>query len=159
MRGQYLEPITDDVKERFLDLIEAGHTRPEAAAAVDQSARVFRSMCNPASHRYDPGFAEAYAELTKKDGAFDNGMLERLEHAAFERAIRSSDRLLEKLLIIYSPEWKIHQPQAMQINLNIDEIRATFGELSDETLQQMMAELETKKMKQLEMPVIDVDAK
>ncbi len=161
MRGQYLEPITEDTKERFLDLIASGHTRPEAAAAVDQSARVFRSICNPKSHRYDEDFAERYAELTAKDGEHDQAMLERLENAAFERALRSSDRLLEKLLINKSPEWAIHRPQAMQINLNVDEIRATFGELSDETLQQMMAELETKKTRQLEpgLPIIDVDAK
>ncbi len=154
MRGQYLEPITDDVKERFLDLIANGMTRPEAAAAVDQSARVFRSICNPKSHRYDEDFAERYAELTAKDGEHDQAMLERLENAAFERALRSSDRLLEKLLINKSPEWAIHRPQAMQINFNVDEFRAEITRQPTETIE---AYVEKKRAELEQGDIIDVE--
>ncbi len=154
MRGQYLEPVTDDMKERFLDLIASGHTRPEAAAAVDQSARVFRSICNPKSHRYDEDFAERYAELTVKDGEHDQAMLERLENAAFERALRSSDRLLEKLLINKSPEWAIHRPQAMQINFNVDEFRAEITQQPTATIE---AYVEKKRAELEQGDIIDVE--
>ncbi len=161
MRGQYLEPLTEDVKERFLELIEAGYSRPEAAAAVDQSARIFRSICNPQSHRYDEDFAERYEELTVKDGQHDQAMLERLENAALERALRSSDRLLEKLLINKSPEWAIHRPQAMQINFNkTEQLAVILPELSNEEILEIRARIENS-IGQLEPgpPVIDVDAK
>lgn len=150
MRGQYVEPITEDLKEKFLDLIASGYTRPEAASALDSSARQFRSLCNPASHRYDDVFAKAYAKLTEKDGEHHHALAERLQQAAIERGLRSSDRLLEKLLIITHPEWAVHRPQAMQINFKVDEMRAVFAELSDDTLQQMVAELQQKETRQIE---------
>ncbi len=161
MRGQHIEPLTDDIKDKFLDYIEAGYTRPEAAAAVDQSARVFRSICNPNSHRYDENFARQYEALTEKDGLHERAMLERLENAAFERALRSSDRLLEKLLINKSPEWAIHRPQAMQINFNkTEQLAVILPELSTEEILQLRDRIENG-IGQIEAgpPVIDVDAK
>ncbi len=145
MRGQYVQPIDEEMKEKFLDLVANGHTRPEAAAALDASPRQFRSLCNPQSHRYDEEFHRRYDKLVEKDGEHHSALVERLHTAAVERGLRSSDRLLEKLLITYHPDWAIHRPQAMQINFNIDEIRATFSELSDDTLQTMIHELEQKK--------------
>ena len=58
-----------------------------------------------------------------------------MREAGLERAIRSSDRLLEKYSIIHDPDWAVHKPQSMQINFNIDEIRAEFAQLPDEALQ------------------------
>jgi len=149
MRGQYVEPITEDLKEKFLDLIASGYTRPEAAAALDASARQFRSLCNPQSHRYDDDFHRRYTKLTEKDGEHHSAMIERLQTAAIERGLRSSDRLLEKLLITYHPDWSIHRPQAMQINFKVDEMRAVFAELSDDTLEKMVLELQSKEQGQL----------
>ena len=157
MRGQYLQPITDDLKEKFLDLIASGYTRPEAAQALDCSARQFRSLCNPQSHRYDEDFHRQYDQLTAKDGEHHAALVERLRAATLERGLRSSDRLLEKLNVIYDPDWSVHRPQAMQINFNIDEIRATFGELSDETLLQMKAELENRRAIEAA-EIVDTDA-
>ena len=160
MRGSYIEPLTDDLKEKFLDLIAQGYTRPEAAAAVDSNARVFRSLCNPQSHRYDEDFHRRYTKLTEKDGEHHHALVERLENAAVERAIRSSDRLLEKLLINKSPEWAIHRPQAMQINFKSEQMAVMLPELSTETLERARQDLlESKKMKELPPgpPDIDVD--
>lgn len=146
MRGSYVEPITDDLKEKFLDLVASGYTRPEAAAALDSSARQFRSLCNPQSHRYDEDFHRRYSKLTEKDGEHHAGLVERFRAAGIERALRSSDRLLEKYSVIYDPDWAVHKPQSMQINFNIDEIRAEFGERSTEELrayvEKKQAELE-----------------
>jgi hypothetical protein len=161
MRGQYLEPIDDDMKERFLDLIAEGHSRPEAAKALDASPRQFRAMCNPQSRSYDEEFARQYDVLTEKGGEHDTAVAERLRAAGLDRAInRGSDRLLEKYSVIYDPEWAVHRPQAMQINFNIDEIRAEFAQLPDEALQAYV-ELQTKKVGELEpgLPVIDVESK
>ncbi len=147
MRGSYIEPIDEDIKERFLDFIGRGFTRPEAAAAVDRTARQFRALCSPESHNYDPDFAEEYERLTAPDGEQKQGMVERLEEAAVVRAIRSSDRLLEKLLVIHSPDWAVHKPQGMQVNFNSIEqrLQVIFPQLSTETLEQMAREIEERK--------------
>ncbi len=155
MRGQDTEPIDEQTKEQFLGLIEAGYTRPEAAAQLDSSARVFRSLCSPKSNRYDENFARQYESLTEKDGVHEKAMLERLENAAYERAIRSSDRLLEKLLINKSPEWAIHRPQAMQINFNkTEQLAVILPELSNEEILELRGRIESN-MRQIGPPDIE----
>lgn len=149
MRGSYVEPITDDLKEKFLDLVASGYTRPEAAAALDASPRQFRSLCNPQSHRYDEDFHRRYAKLTERDGEHHAALVERLRAATLERGLRSSDRLLEKLNVIYDPDWEVHKPQAMQMNFKVDEMKVLFAGLSDDTLQKMVFELEQKQQGEL----------
>lgn len=145
IQGSRYEEITDDLKERFLDLVAQGYTRPEAAAALGANPRQLRACCSPQSHRYDDKFAKAYAEITEKDGEHQTGLVERLRTAGIERAIRSSDRLLEKYSIIHDPDWAVHKPQSMQINFNIDEIRAEFAQLPDDALQAYVAQLQKQK--------------
>lgn len=145
-QGSYYEPITEELKEKFLDLVASGYTRPEAAAALDSSARQFRALCNPQSQHYDGAFAHEYARITEPEGEHHAGLVERLRTAGIERAVRSSDRLLEKYSIIHDPEWAVHKPQSMQINFNIDEIRAEFSQLPDAALQAYVAQ----KQKELE---------
>lgn len=157
MRGHYVEEITDDLKERFLDLIADGFTRQEAAKAVGSTPRQFRALCSPKSHRYDEEFARQYAKLTEKDGEHQDGLVERLETAAIERAIRSSDPLLTKLLTIHSKDWAIHRPQAMQLNFNADKMQLLFPNLSTETLEQMKRDLEQKRMGELPPGPPDID--
>lgn len=157
MRGQHMEPIDEDLKERFLDLVANGHTRPEAAKALDANARQFRALCNPASHRYDEEFARQYAKLTEKDGEQETALVERLRSAGIERAVRSSDRLLEKYSTIYDPDWEVHRPQAMQLNFNnVEQLAVILPELSKDQLLELKKTLEAKQqMKQLGPPDID----
>ncbi len=160
MRGRYIDPIGDDDKQNFLDFIARGLTRPEAAEATGPNfnARQFRALCSPKSHTYDPEFAAEYERLTAPDGEQEEGLLERLEEAAVTRAIRSSDRLLEKLLINKSPEWAVHRPQSMQINFNkTEQLAVILPELSDEELLQLRQRIESN-MKQLPPGPPDIDA-
>jgi hypothetical protein len=159
VRGHYTEPLTDELKDRFLDLIESGYTRPEAAEAVGSTARIMKSICNPESHRYDENFARTYHSLTRKGGQQEEMMAERLQDEAIRRGLRSSDRLLEKLLAIYHERWEIHRPQALRMDIQIDEIKMLFSGMSDETLQTVIRELESKKQLQAAPDdVIDADA-
>lgn len=153
MRGTSYE-LDDDLKARFLDLVAQGYTRPEAAAALDGNARQYRALCNPASPNYDDKFAKAYAEITEPDGEHHTGLVERLRTATLERALRNSDRLLEKVNIIHDPDWAVHKPQSMQINFNIDEIRQEFRQLPDGDLEAYIE----KKQRELEAgDVIDAE--
>lgn len=150
IQGTHYEEITDDLKQRFLELVGQGYTRHEAATALGASPRQLRACCNPNSyHWYDETFAKEYARITEPDGEHHAGLVERLRSAGIERALRSSDRLLEKYSVIYDPDWEVHRPQSMQINFNIDEIRAEFAQLPDEALQAYVAQLQDRQ-KQLE---------
>ncbi len=158
MRGTSYE-LDDTLKERFLDLIAQGYTRPEAAAALDGSARQYRALCNPKSPNYDERFADQYAKLTEPGGEQKEGIAERLEDAALQRGLRSSDRLLEKLLVIHSPDWAVHRPQAMQINFNkTEQLAVILPEMSEEELLQLRQRIESN-MRQIGPPDIDQDPK
>ena len=161
MRGHYTEPVTDETKERFLDLIASGHTRPEAAEALDASARVFRALCNPAGPRYDETFARQYAYLTEDHGEHEQALAERLQDEAIRRGLRSSDRLLEKNLAIYHRRWEIHRPQAFRMEINIDTAKMFLANMPDEMLNQYIYELEAKHQHELleaTPPPADADA-
>lgn len=147
VRGQWVDPIDDDMKEQFLELVATGHRRPEAAKALGASPRQFRSLCSPDSYRYDEDFARRYAKLTEENGEHEENLAERLEAAAIERAIRSSDPLLTKLLAIYHPNWKAHLPQeALRItNVNVEELRMLVPNLPDEALREIVATWERQK--------------
>jgi hypothetical protein len=79
------EPISDDLKEKYLDLIASGYTRYEAASALGSSASQFRRLCNPASHLYDKDFHRLM------ESGLESGLaafVERLR-AAIERGFQS----------------------------------------------------------------------
>tara|TARA_R110000868_G_scaffold45454_2_gene150971 strand:- start:1188 stop:1676 length:489 start_codon:yes stop_codon:yes gene_type:complete len=158
IQGSRYEEITDDLKERFLDLVAQGYTRPEAAAALGANPRQLRACCSPQSHRYDDKFAKAYAKLTEKGGEHETGLVERLRTAGIERAIRSSDRLLEKYSIIHDPDWSVHRPQSMQINFNIAEVRAQISaELEQLPDRDLRAYVEKKQRELEEADIIDAE--
>ena len=144
MQGHYHEPITEDLKERFLDLIAQGFTRKEAGEAVGTTGTRFRRICNERSVNYDPVFAQRYQELTAEGGEHRANLRERLETAAIERGIASSDRLLEKALVIHSPDWEVFKPSQFQGNVNIEKLAILLPGLSNETLNAVIDELELK---------------
>lgn len=148
VRGQHVEPVTDDLKERFLDLIGSGYKRDEAAAALGASARQLRSLCNPSSHRYDDDFARRYLALTERGGEQQHALAERLESAAIERGLRNSDSLLVKLLAIYHPDWEVHRPQAlrMSIDVQVDELKVLIASASEDTLRALVADYEQRQL-------------
>ena len=144
MRGSYNPPISQEQKEQFLDLVASGYTRPEAADALGCSARQFRAICNPLSDHHDENFARIYKHITDKNGEHERALAERLQDEAVNRGLRSSDRLLEKLLAIYHPAWEIHRPQALRMDIKVDEIKMLFANMSDETLGQVIHELQAQ---------------
>ena len=144
MQGSHFEPITDDLKERFLELIASGYTRSEAGKALDQTGTRFRRICNERSVNFDPVFKERYDSLTAEGGEHAENLRERLESAAIERGIASSDRLLEKALVIHSPDWEVFKPSHFQGNVNIERLAILLPGLSNETLNAVIDELESR---------------
>lgn len=60
--------VTEEQKERFLDLIRSGLDRGAAAQEVGSTGTQFRRLVNPDSPRYDEEFALAYTEACEDRG-------------------------------------------------------------------------------------------
>ena len=136
MRGS---AITEEQKLDFLELTRAGYLRPEAARIVGSTGSRFRALCNPEGQNYDERFARIYNSI-HESGEHEANRLDRLREAAFTRAILESDRLLEKLMLIYDPHWEPLRTQRVDINANIESfVQQHFGKLNAEQIRQVIA--------------------
>jgi hypothetical protein len=155
MKGQYDPPLTQEEKDRFCDLIAQGYTRPEAARALDRTARKFRALCNPASDYYDEEFTRRYERLTEAGGEQEAAIIERVESAFIERAVKESDRAAEKVLAARDPRYAFLRPKTFSGNVNVEELQVFFGELPLEKLLELKQARE-QQTRLKELPAIDI---
>lgn len=137
MRGT---AISEDQKLSFLEYYRQGYIRPEAARKVNQelNGSQFRRLCNPDSVHYDERFARIYNQI-RDSGEHDENRLEMLRGAAVKRALVESDRLLEKLLTIYDPDWQIFQTSRVEIQANMESfVHQHFGHLTSAQIRQIL---------------------
>jgi hypothetical protein len=131
-------------KYEFLHLVRQGLNRKEAANMLGYKGRHFRSICSPLSMFYDEEFAAEYGQVIGSV-EFAHNHLERLRDAATERALGGSDRILEKLLMIHDPDWKVLRER--EVNVNIRQVlEMHFRSLPTERLEQLLSwmdEMET----------------
>ena len=109
--------ITEAEKYEFLHLTRQGLNRQEAANQLGYKARHWRAITSPKSMFYDEEFARDYGEVIGSP-EFQHNFLERLRESATRRALMGSDRLLEKLLMIHDPEWKVLREKTTEVNIN-----------------------------------------
>lgn len=144
--GTYEPPISDEEKADFLDLIAQGYTRPEAAKALGRtSGRKFRALCNPHSDYYDPEFAGRYEKLTAAGAEQESAIVERVESALIERAVKDSDRAAEKVLAARDPRYAFLRPKTFTGAINVETLVQILPGVSNETLERMIAEAEAQK--------------
>lgn len=144
------EPSVSDIsaaeKVAFLQKIRIGLNRQEAARALGYKGRHFRALCSPQSPFYDEEFARSYGEAI---GSLEHEQfrLERLREEGWRRAMTTSDRLLEKFLMVHDPEWQ--KLREKEVNVNVRAVlEGYFRALPTEKLEQILAwyeqgELET----------------
>lgn len=134
--------ITTAEKHEFLQLIKQGFDRSEAARSLGYVGRHFRALCSPQSNFYDEEFAREYGESI---GSLEHEQhrLERLRSEGFRRAMTDSDRLLEKMLMVYDPDWEKLRTQRQDINVNIHAfVQQHFKQLPTDRLEQILAWIE-----------------
>jgi hypothetical protein len=139
-REQTAGEITPAQKVEFIQLVRQGLNRQEAAFALEVKPRHFRSICSPQSPFYDEEFARSYGEAI---GSLEHEQhrLERLRAEAQRRALVDSDRLLEKLLMVYDPDWQILRQK--EVNVSVDVIvQRVFKNLPTERLEQILSWME-----------------
>lgn len=132
--------ITEAEKVEFLQRIRTGLDRSEAAKGLGYKGRHFRALCSPQSPFYDEEFARDYGEAI---GSLEHEQhrLERLRNEGFRRAMLDSDRLLEKYLMVYDPDWQKLREKDVNVNVHAV-IENYFRSLPTEKLQQVLAWLE-----------------
>lgn len=141
----------DELKERFLDLVQSGYIPPEAAEQLGKTGSWFRKFRSPKSHVYDAEFAERYEAIQDEHKEALRG---RLEKAGIEEALRGNARLIEKwLMVLNSPGWEQFRPQNFQGEINIERLQLLLPDIPTEMLQQMREVIVQNRQKEL--PVID----
>lgn len=146
--------LTEDQKLGFLEYTRQGLNRHQAAKMVEATGSQFRQICNQDSVYYDERFARVYNEI-HDTGEFEQARLELLRGEAMIRALQDSDRLMEKFLLIYDPDFAPLRTQKVDIHANIQAWAANaLPNISNETLERVIAELEQQKR---ELPPGDTD--
>lgn len=135
-RERTVADITEAEKVEFLQHVSHGLDRQEAARALGYKGRHFRALCSPQSPFYDEDFARSYGEAI---GSLEHAQfrLERLQAEGFRRAITDSDRLLEKFLMVYDPDWQRLRERDVNVNVHAV-IENYFRSLPSEKLQQIL---------------------
>lgn len=104
------KPISQADMERFLDLIEQGYSRPEAAREVGTTGAHFRALS-----RNDPGFDNAYQQAVEI-GRETLGAKIRAEYE--RRALdpeSRSDTLLHNLATVYCDDFAVFRRQRVEM--------------------------------------------
>jgi hypothetical protein len=132
--------ISEAEKVEFLQMIRQGLNRQEAAKALNFKGRHFRSLCSPQSPFYDEEFARTYGEAV---GSLEHEQyrLERLRAEAQRRALTDSDRLLEKMLLVYDPDWAVLRQKEVNVSVNVL-VQRVFKDLPVDRLEQILAWLD-----------------
>lgn len=141
--------ITAAEKYEFLHHIRQGLNRQEASHILGYRGRHFRSICSPNSMFYDEEFAADYGRAIGSPEHAE-GRLERLRAEAQRRALTGSDRLLEKMLMVHDPDWKILREKDVNVEVNVRHfIESNFKTLSVAQIDELIAALDAGE----EMPV------
>jgi hypothetical protein len=137
--------ITQEMKVDFLEHMRSGLTRPEAAKLVGSTGSRFRSLCNPDSVNYDERFTRIYNEVMAAGGEHEQNRLELIRSEVMRRAMEGEVRLLEKLSIVYDPDWAFFRNQRVEVQGSLDSfVQAHFSHLSSGQLETLLEWVEQR---------------
>lgn len=130
--------ITEGEKYEFLQHVRLGLNRQEAAQLLGYKGRHFRAITSPKSPYYDEDFARSFGEIIGSL-EFEHNRLERLREAAMRRALGGSDRLLERLLMVHDPDWRVLRESKTEVNVNVRALVEThFKSLPTDKLRELI---------------------
>lgn len=139
---KYAAELTAVDKADFLKAIYEGQNRQQAAEQLDSTGTQFRRLCNPTSEHYDAKFAEAY-KLAVTSEAHEQGRLEEIRDLVWERARKGDTRMIEKLAMIYDPDWATLRHQ--NLNVNVQMVARMLPHISTAELERALAEMDRDK--------------
>lgn len=134
--------ITQEMKDDYLRLIYEGLNPAQAAKELGSSGTQFRRLRNPLGTHYDEAFTTAYrAAITSE--AHEQHRLETIRDLVWERANAGDVRMIEKLALIYDPDWATLRHA--NLNVNVQMVARMLPHISTAELERALAELEAEK--------------
>ncbi len=115
---KYAGDITAEDKADFLKAIYEGENRKHAAEQLDSTGTQFRKFLNPTSEHYDEAFATAYTVAVTSE-SHEQGRLEEIRDLQWDRARAGDTRMIEKLSLIYDPDWRELRHQNLNVNVQL----------------------------------------
>jgi hypothetical protein len=143
----------DELKERYLDLLQEGYVSHDAAGQLGKTGRWFRGFRSERSPRYDPDFARCYEEIMAEDGPHRNAVVDRALAALSKAAEDGNVRAIEDILKAYARDFYFMRPPSQTGDINVQNLMIVMKDLPTEILMQARQALEAKR-KELP-PVID----
>lgn len=134
--------LTPENKQDYLRLIHEGMNPAEAARHVGSTGTQFRRLLNPIGTHYDFDFAVAYRDAMLSE-AHEKNRLEIIRDLVWEKARNGDTRMIEKLALIYDPDWATLRHQ--NFNLNVNMVARMLPHISTAELERALAELEAEK--------------
>jgi len=124
--------LGDEHKRLFLELIREGYDPAVAAHEAGSSATRFRRLRHPGGAHYDPDFAQAYEEAMRSPDR-ERNRLELVRELVWEAARAGNTRIIEKLALIYDPDWEPLRHANLRVDVRI--LARMLPGLSDEELE------------------------
>jgi hypothetical protein len=149
-------PLSDEeLKTRYLDMLEEGLTQQEAAAQLGKTASWLKGFRNPKSPRYDSAHAEMYEEIMALGGPNRRALGERAFASLVKAAEEGNVRAAEKILMAYHEDFQFLRPVAALGDTNIDKLLIVMDGVPTPILEQAREALLQIQQKQRELPVIE----
>lgn len=134
--------LTEEDKADYLRLIQEGSNPAQAAHELGTTGTQFRRLRNADSEHYDPDFAAAF-KLAITSEAHEQNRLERIRDLVWKRAEAGDARMIEKLALIYDPDWATLRHQ--NLNVNVQMVARMLPHISTAELERALAELDSEK--------------
>lgn len=134
--------ITQEMKDDYLRLILEGHNPSVAAHELGSTGTQFRRLRNPSGEHYDEAFTLAFkAAITSEQ--HEASRLEHIRDLVWRKAEAGDVKMIEKLALIYDPDWRELRHQNLNVNVNM--IARMLPHISTAELERALAEMESDK--------------
>lgn len=134
--------IDAEDKADYLRLILEGLNPAQAAHELGSTGTQFRRIRNEQSEWFDSEFAEAYRQAITSE-AHERSRLERIRDLVWRQAEKGDARMIEKLALIYDPDWATLRHQ--NLNVNVQMVARMLPYISTAELERALVEIEQEK--------------
>ncbi len=137
--------LTPEQKEQYVEALYNGFDPAEAAQQIGTTGTNVRRFRSPNSIHYDPEFGEKVKAALGSDD-HRSAQLERVRAEFYKRALAGSDRLMERLLMMIDPEYRLHNgTQRLTVEADIRAIATrVLPDVPNDMLEAMILRLEEK---------------
>lgn len=135
--------LTQEQKDDYLRLIYEGLSPDKAARELGTTGTQFRRLRNPLGEHYDETFAEAFKAAITSD-QHEQQRLEHIRDLVWQRAEAGDVKMIEKLALIYDPDWQTLRHQNLNVNVNV--LARMLPYFSTAQLEEALAQAEAEKV-------------